>query len=210
MMRLWPALPALILALLLGAPLAPAAAEGTPAAGPAPGVRCSDITPRNRAFFSGIEATPIPAARGTATFPALEAGTPETYALPPGTPADEETVANIQNVYQHLIACLNAGDYLRLYALYTDGYLVRNLSDVVLSRVDATPAPVPASTESNFDQVLGANVLADGRIAALVSTTNPLTGRVVIFSILQEADDHLLIDEERVVAAPNIPGTPSS
>jgi hypothetical protein len=69
---------------------------------------------------------------------------------------------------------------------------------------------VPASTESNFDQVLGANVLADGRIAALVSTTNPLTGRVVIFSILQEADDHLLIDEERVVAAPNIPGTPSS
>jgi hypothetical protein len=134
--------------------------------------------------------------------------------MPAGETADEAAVAQISTLYQQLIACLNAGDYLRAYALYSDDYLERNLSDELLDHLQATPVPVEASQQSTFNSVVDARTLDDGRLAALVSTGNPQSGEILLFTILQRQDDRLLIDEEQVIQAAGPaatpPGTPAA
>ena len=46
-----------------------------------------------------------------------------------GEAADEATVQAVTDTYRELIACLNAGEYLRVYALYTDDYVRRYFAE---------------------------------------------------------------------------------
>jgi hypothetical protein len=138
---------------------------------------------------------------------AAAAASPTPFVMPEGQPVDDAADAEIEVLYQHLIACLNAGDYLRVYALYTDDYLTRNLSEEVLDNLGATPVPVEESTQSSFGGVLDARLLDNNRIAALISVSNPQTGDIIISSILERKEDRLRIDDETVVEA-EIPGTP--
>ena len=46
-----------------------------------------------------------------------------------GEDADEATIQAVTQTYRELVACLNAGQFLRVYALYTDDYLRRTLAD---------------------------------------------------------------------------------
>ena len=60
-----------------------------------------------------------------------------------GEDADEATVQAVTQTYRQLVACLNAGQFLRVYALYTDDYLRRTLADSGIDpqQFQATPAP---------------------------------------------------------------------
>ena len=62
---------------------------------------------------------------------------------PASAPANSATVAAVTATYQQLVACLNAGDYLRLYALYTDAYLIRTVQHgkFTQAQLQATPDP---------------------------------------------------------------------
>jgi hypothetical protein len=181
-----------------------AAQDGTPAAG-AGAESCSEVTPRDAAFFQAVAATP-----GAATPQSNAQGTtatPTPFVMPEGAPADDATVAEIEHLYQQLIDCLNAGDYLRAYALYSDDYLLRNLNEEAIASLAATPVPMDASQQSEFGGILDARMLDDGRIAALVSTRNAQAGELLIFSTLRRVDERLVIDDEQVVEA-EIPATP--
>ena len=183
---------------MLGLTTAPAAAQtGTPVAGSAGAVSCSDVKPRDAAFFRSVAAAPAEQASPEATF----ATTPTPFAMPAGEPEGMATVAEITTLYERLVACLNAGDYLRAYALYSDDYLLRNLSDEAIARLAATPAPVAASQQSSFGGVLDARIMDDGKIGALLTVHNPQSGEVILFSIMHREGGRLLIDDERVVEA---------
>ena len=89
-----------------------------------PAATCQ-VAPRPAGFFDQIAATP---GATKATPVGTPAGSASPVALPQGQPADQATVAAVSEVERQLVACLNAGDYARAYALYTDDYLRRNLT----------------------------------------------------------------------------------
>ena len=184
------------------------AQEGTPQSGDQPSASCEAIEPRNAEFFANLadspQATPAEEAQEQGLNGAV--ATPITAELPEGEAADEAAVAEVSALYETLIDCLNRGDYLRAYALYSDEYLLSNLSEDVLNSLEATPVPAEESTQSEFGGVLEARVLDDGRIAALVTTGNPLSGEVLIRSTLSREEEGLRIADEVVVEA----ATPAS
>ena len=196
-------------ALGIGVGVPALAQESTPADGAEPSATCDAVEPRDAQFFAGLADSPeaTPADEQQAADQASGGGTPVTAELPDGEIADDATVAEIAGLYETLIDCLNGGDYLRAYALYTEDYLLRNLSEEALAQLEATPIPVDESTQSEFGGILEARVLDDGSIAALVTTSNPLSGDVIIRSTLVREDNVLRIDEETVVEAAT-PATP--
>ncbi|HRA46851.1 MAG TPA: hypothetical protein PK819_02145 [Thermomicrobiales bacterium] len=156
--------PALIVAIIMCQPTL--AQMATPAATPTV-VTCS-IEPRPIDFI----------------VPLLETETPQTTptplaALPGGTAADAETTAAVLAVVEELTACVNAGDYLRAFALYDDAYLRRlidpeGLMDpAVAIEIGKSLANVTPSNEDDITQIthiVAATVLPDGTVALAVET----------------------------------------
>ena len=116
-----------------------------------------------------------------------------------GESADEQTTNEVARVYTQLIDCLNGGDYLRAYALFTDDYLQRNLSQEVIERLHATPVPMEQSTQSEFRGVLDVRLMANDQIGALVLVSNPQSGDTVIRTIMIREGDALRILDETPV-----------
>jgi hypothetical protein len=175
---------------------------------------CASIDPRDAAFLRELAATSAADSKQQSTGQGADAATPAPFAMPEGQPADSAVIAEVTTLYQHLIVCLNAGDFLRAYALYSDEYLVRNLTAEAINSLGATPVPTQASMQSEFGSVLDARLMEDGRIAVLVTTSNPQSGDLVLFAVLRRDGERLLIDEEEVVevaaASPEDAATPSS
>ena len=183
------------------------AQEGTPAAEPS--ASCDAVEPRDAEFFAELalsqEATPQDAAEGQGDQDAQ--ASPVSAELPEGDAADEATTADVTALYATLIDCLNRADYLRAYALYSEEYLLANLSAETIGQLEATPVPVEESTRTEFGGVLEARVLDDGAIVALVTTSNPNTGEVLIRSTMTREDEGLRIADEVVIEA-ETPATP--
>jgi hypothetical protein len=198
--------------LAIGIAIVPGAAgaqEGTPATDTAGGTACTDIEPRDASFFAGLSGTPAAESDQDGSGQAADA-TPEPFAMPEGEAADESVVAEVTAHYEQLIACLNAGDYLRAYTFYSDEYLVENLSEETLGNLEATPVPVEASTQSSFGAVLDARMLDDDHVAVLVTTSNPRTGDILLYAVLSRDGDQWRIDEEQVVEAEIPEATPAA
>lgn len=139
------------------------------------------------------------------------AGTPDPFVQPQGDPASDEAVAAVTGTAVEVVACLNAGDYLRVYALYTDDYLRRNFSPAELAAISATPEASAAGTDVAFRSVRDVVLLGDGRVGGLVDTANPNDGGdVTTYSVFVEAGDRYLIDEETVVEAAAADATPDA
>ena len=190
-----PAFAAALLALALGGLVAAPvrAQQATPeVVDPA---QCQ-VQARPAEFFQQLAANATPQATpGGATNP-----TP-----PPveGQPADQATVDAVTATYRELVACLNAGDYLRAYALYTDGYLQRNFRPDSLAAIGATPVPVEESTRIAFAGVREVVMLPDGRVGALVDVTTPgASGVTTTNTVFARVGDRFLIDEETAADAP--------
>ena len=186
--------------IVITSPSSLAAQSGTASADSRAAGSCTSVEPRGAEFFQSLAGTPAAATEDGSGSQAADA-TPTPFAMPEGETADEATAAEVGALYEQLIACVNAGDFLRVYALYSDDYVQRNLSEELLSTLPATPVPSEQSMQSEFGGVLDARVLDDGRIAALVTTSNPQSGEVILFAILRRDSDRLRIDEEQVVEA---------
>lgn len=183
--------------------LAPGAAAqpATPAVGTViPASQCT-VGPRTIESLQQLVGTP--ASGGASATPSLAA-----VGTLAGTPADPDTVEAVTTTYRQLVACLNAGDYLRIYALYTDAYVTRLLqrTGLNLNQLEATPAPNQFQTTA-FVGVHDVRVLPDGRVAARVETFDPRAGRVVVDALLVKEDDRYLINQEDAVP-PSAIGTP--
>jgi len=155
--------------------------------------------PRPAGFFEQLAATP----GATPSTPVGQAGSPTPFAMPQGQPADQATVDAVTETERQVVACLNAGDYLRVYALYSDNYVRQNVPAETIGALPATPVPAPETTQLVLQAVREVVLLPDGRAAALIDLTGPQAGGAVTttYAVFAQVDGRWLIDEETVVQA---------
>ncbi len=187
--------PALLIVVGLGmAPFA-GAQSGTPAAGGemVTAAECT-VAPRSAeelgALFREVAATPLP--EDLAATPAAE--------TPAGTPADEATSEAVNGVWREIVACLSAGDQPRLFALYSDAMVRRQLQidmafgvteEALIDYLEASPIPVSDTEGLAVDPLADAQLLADGRV---VATKPGEAGRDEALIFIQQ-DGRWLLDE---------------
>jgi hypothetical protein len=129
---------------------------------------------------------------------ATPAATTKGRTIPEGTPADPELGALMEATVTTWLACQNAGEPLRAWALFSDGYLVRLLSRQagVFGASLATPAP-PAADSATIVEIRDARVLPDGRSGATVTISYPSVPmpKTFFFTFTRAGDSgNLLID----------------
>jgi hypothetical protein len=106
---------------------------------------------------------------------------------------ESETGQQISGVIQMLVACLNAGDRLRAYALYTDAYLATILQPGDLPAI-ATPDPHNSNDPTRIIAI-ELHALADGGVIATVTLDPALIPVPKIFEfILLPIDGQWRID----------------
>ena len=184
-----------VLSMLLFAHPAVIAQDATPAAGEVIDPAECQVEPRTTEELQQLVGT---ASEETEATPgAADAGSMQ------GEDADEATVQAVTQTYRELVACLNAGEFLRVYALYTDDYLRRTLADSGIdpAQFQATPAPEQRETTALVG-VSEVRQIAGGQVTARVETTSSPEGAAsVIQSVLEPVGDRLLIADETVVEA---------
>ncbi len=184
-----------VLSMMLFAHPAVTAQDATPAAGEVIDPAECQVEPR--AIEEIQELVGTAGEEAEATPDAAQAGSME------GEDADEATVQAVTQTYRELVACLNAGEFLRVYALYTDDYLRRTLNDagIDLGQIQATPAP----DQQEMTALVGVSEvrqIAGGRVTVRVETTSSPEGTSsVIQGVLEQVDDRYLIADETVVDA---------
>jgi plastocyanin len=184
-----------VLSMLLFAHPAVMAQNATPAAGEVIDPAECQVEPRTTEELQQLVGA---ANEGTEATPGAEqAGTMQ------GEDADEATVQAVTQTYRELIACLNGGQFLRVYALYTDDYLRRTLADSGIDpeQLQATPSPDQQETAA-LAGISDVRQLAGGQVTARVETISVPDGvSTVIQAVLEPVEDRLLIADETVVDA---------
>ena len=183
---------ALTLGIALLAPGVSLAQEATPGSTPTAG--CANVAPRNERDLQMLSGTP-PAPVGTPAVETTPVATP--FVMPEGDEASEEDVAAVTDVYRTLTDCVNSGDFLRVASLYTDQYLLQNLSPELIETLDQTPEPNQAAMQTEFVEVRDARYLDADRLAALVVTSNPQTGELQTYVEFVRAGESWLIDSSQ-------------
>jgi hypothetical protein len=168
------------------------------------GAEACQVDPRSPDFILALAGTPM---AGQAT------SSPTPFATPDGEAADAETVEGITATMQEVVACFNAADLLRAFALFSDDYFRRLIPEGPVGEVFTgflTGAPAPV-TRIGPHAILDVRVMGDGRVGALVTLVDPeaptpedADHRFVVFVMI---GDRWLIDE--VMEFP-VSGTPTS
>ena len=157
--------------------------------GPVPAPAC-DVPPRTPEEISVLLGE-----SGIATPAATTGG----QTLPEGVPADAETTVAIERIIRLWLACQNAGEPLRAWSLFSDGYLYRLLSrQGVLSegafREEGT-SYARAAEASTVPEIAGQRLLPDGRYGATVVIAYPSVPMPKrFFFYFTWVDGRLLID----------------
>jgi hypothetical protein len=144
---------------------------------------------------TGQEIATLLADPNTATPAATTGG----QTLPAGEPVTAETTAAMEQVVQMWLACQNAGEPLRAWSLFSDGYLFRLLSrqggvSGDAYRALATPAPVAAEAALVL-AIEGERLLPDGRYGATVTVSYPSVPMPKrFFFYFTQVEGRLLID----------------
>jgi hypothetical protein len=130
---------------------------------------------------------------------ATPAATTAGQTLPAGEPVATETAAAMEEAVQLWLACQNAGEPLRAWSLFSDGYLFRLLSrqgglSGEAYRDLATPAPV-ADKAAVVLTIEGERLLPDGRFGATITVSYPSVPMPKrFFFFFTQTDGRLLID----------------
>jgi hypothetical protein len=172
------------------------AQDGSPVASPdVPAAAECTVQPRStdelRALFREVAATPVLDSPLASPTPAV---------APAGALADEQTVAAINATWRQFIACINRGDQARMFALYSDNMVRRQLvvdiafgvtEEALFAYLAATPVPIPPDQSAPFVPLADGRVLSDGRVA-VVGPGEQGRGDVRIF--VKKGDRWLLDD----------------
>ena len=163
--------------------------------------------PRPRGFFEPFvgrdPATPMLAAQPEHPMP---------YPPPAGEPADALTVAEVEATIRMGVACLNALDFPRLFAVHSDGYLERALganppTTEVLDMLFSPSAPFPPELREAIVSIRDVTLLADGRLAAVYLSDELASepGYEYHLLILVREDGRLRIDIDHKTHLPPAP-----
>jgi hypothetical protein len=170
------------IALLIGL-VAASAAQSTPA------TTACGVAPRSLDELAALAALPVPSA------------TPS-VSLTIGEPLTVDQFTQIETTVRRFIDCSNAGEPLRVYALYSDRYLQQLLTlerpTIDQSRYDALATPMAAQPRdvATLIDIKGGRRLADGRLGADVTISYPSvpTPKTFVFTFVA-TDRGLLIDD---------------
>ena len=127
-----------------------------------------------------------------------------------GQLADAGTVAAVTALAREATACGNAGDYRRVFTLYTDNGLRVFAADRGMSAeqlagaVAATPVPLPEESWQGV-HVRDVRIQSDGRVTGFIDFRSPQGIGSVFVALVHQGDRHL-VDSEVVV--PSQPATP--
>lgn len=184
-----PYLVLMVSALLVTGVFRSMAQEATPATGVVPDPSECQVAPRDANEVVALWArasnigTPISEAADVddATPELSEFGTPQAVIIdiPVGDPADAETMDAITATVRELFACVNAGDFLRATALYSDDFVRRIAPDPSVSQEEidsflaTEAAPLPENERLVLIAVTNVTVTDDGRVAAIVVSNDP-------------------------------------
>jgi hypothetical protein len=129
---------------------------------------------------------------------ATPAATTGGQTLPAGEPVNTETATAMEQVVRQWLACQNAGEPLRAWALFSDGYLYRLLSRQGISEAVDSGIVRPSADANGGAELLeirGQRALPDGRMGATVAIAYPSvpTPRTFFF-FFTEIDGRLAID----------------
>ncbi len=191
------ALIAVMVLLAAGGPDAAAAQDAAPAPYPvAPDPAECTVAPRPIEEVVAVVGTPAAGAAAPA------AASPEPFVIPPGEPADAETAEAAVATLRQVFACANAGDVLRVSALFTDDY-VRTffagspITPEVEAFLSAPPQPLPADQRRVIVRVGAAQRLADGRVGVPIVLDEPSDPRTEEpdYAILELVGGRWLVDE---------------
>jgi hypothetical protein len=137
------------------------------------------------------------------------------FTVPTGTPVADDDAEAIRATVHEAVACANAGDWLRAFALFTDHYLEARFTGADAWTEDdfelfvATPATTAAAPDRLIIIAVSNIVrLPDGRAGATVTTQNAQQ-RFVDYLYFVEIGDRWLIDEIVQLSSP-APATPES
>ncbi len=188
-----------------------AAQDATPAPFPvAPDPAECTITPRPIEDVVAVVGTP---AAGAAT---PVAASPTPFVVPAGEPAAPEIAAAAVATLRQVLACANAGDFLRVYALFTDDYVRAffagtPITPEVEAFLSAPPQPLPAEELRIIVRFGEVQRLADGRIGVPIVLDEPSDPRTEEpdYAILELVDGRWLVDEIHEDPAPAA-GTPAA
>ncbi len=205
-MRRLVALVTALCSLALSGPAVALVQEATPAAG-------------------GFPITPDPAecqveARTVDEFVAvLGAATPTTpdpvgttVEVPLGEAADAETVAGVTATIREILACFNAGDFSRALSLFSSEAINRIAAEDPITEeelrsfLEATPQAAQAEQQSTLLALTDVMELEDGRVGALMATTDPFVGPDTAYVIFVQENDRWRIDEIIEFLDPNAGG----
>lgn len=163
---------------------------------------------------------PLPVDEVAATLSSTEAINPVTFQVPLGEPADTQTTDAVVDEVRSVIACLNAGDYLRGAALATDNGarvlfsgLAANGPEALNERLAAEPTARPEQAYVRLITITDVSVLEDGNVAAFVvinEPTRPPRGQETLLFTFSQDNDQLLLDNliGFTVVPPEALGTP--
>lgn len=160
------------------------------------------VAPRTIDSVITVYATP---ATGASVISQPTEGTPAKEA------ADAATVAAVTATVHEVAASINAGDFLRVLALYTDNGAQALLggepltADEVVAFYGGTPVPAPDDARESL-RVRDVRAVADGRATALVDLREP-AGEYTVFLTLVRQGDRSLVDSQ--VETPSAPATPA-
>jgi hypothetical protein len=199
---------ALIALIIAGTQSSTVSAQATPSSGWAPVALECTVEPLPLAELNEIllsAATPIP---GTPDFDNEEIP----YIKPEGSPASPPAAEGVTATIEMVMACSNAGDFLRFTALVTDDY-IRTFApffDPPLDEDDPlfTPSPRPEEQLVFIDGITDVIELPDGRVSALVTTISndgfDDSSLSVITLEYDEERERWLVDEAQSVVLADI------
>ncbi|MCC7021884.1 MAG: hypothetical protein IT338_03600 [Thermomicrobiales bacterium] len=176
-----------------------AQATPTPAALDVPAPDDCQIAPRALPLF------PPGVGQRTAATPrplASPAAGPAVVAV--GAPADAETAAAVTATVREALACRNAGDFPRAYALFTQQMLIQlfggpaTIDPEIQAAMSEKPHHLPRGQRIGLVSLEQATIMPDGRVAAIVTTATPrrLFRDRLVFAH-DSATGRWLIDEAR-------------
>lgn len=180
-------------AAFLVSPATAGAQDASPAAGEVIEATECAVEPLTDEYLSGLAATPQSDA--SASDESSAAATPESFTVPEGEPAGDAEVEGVTTTVRELVACLNAADFRRVYALYTEDYLAQVFAGEPADAAQATPEPAEEATENALIGVSDVIMLEDGRVGARVDTVGADALQVSQYMILENVGDRWLIDE---------------
>ena len=166
------------------------------------------IAPRPIASVIAVAGTPAAGAPAPAA-------SPTAFVRTMGAAADAATTEAVTATVHEVFACANAGDFLRVYALFTDEYLRvflagTPMSDAVIAFFTASPVPLPEAEKRIIVRIGEVQLFPDGRAGVVVVLDEPDDPRTEEpdFIYLEQVGDRWLLDE--VIEDGGLAGTPVS